>query len=393
MTLPLNSFVGEYRLADFVGAGGMGEVYRVVHPKLGRMVAVKVVAHVSADSGFVERFLNEARIQAELQHPNIVTLYGFIERAGRPCIVMEGHDHRFGHDKRTTPMPSLNKSNIQQIVDLLTPLMERENERRSLLILALGQDAPILRRLDPTGPVESFLVNMIKVLVDYGEVAPGKQALWALLEEVKERVGVDRQAKISALYPVINALGRNDDQGRLRKDPGDRYPSARALLNDLDRASASISTPRLHDAPHGSTSPGAGIFSALRPYLPAGLVLLVIVAMMAMGLWWAAQSPSSRSTPRKGEDTAAVRLNDGRELRPVHIGVIGEPAQLYIRLDQGPWEGPHPTPYQFSAPLGKRITWKLSRKGYQDKTGSFNVQVVNEYYPRLCPVGTECPND
>jgi hypothetical protein len=90
----------------------------------------------------------------------------------------------------------LDKSDIQKIVDLLTPLMEREDRRRALLILALGQDAPILRQLDFTGPVEPFLVNMIKALVDYGKVASGQQALWALLEVVRERVGVDRQVEM-----------------------------------------------------------------------------------------------------------------------------------------------------------------------------------------------------
>ena len=124
------------------------------------------------------------------------------------------HDHRFGHEKRTAPMPSLDKYDIQKIEDLLTPLMESERERRALLMSALGIDTPLLQRLDLTGPVGPFLGDMIKALVYYGEVTPGKQALWALLETIRGRVGVDRQAKIDALRPVISALGRNDDQGR-----------------------------------------------------------------------------------------------------------------------------------------------------------------------------------
>jgi serine/threonine protein kinase len=39
----LNSSIGEYRVTDFLGAGGMGEVYRAVHSKVGQVVAVKIL--------------------------------------------------------------------------------------------------------------------------------------------------------------------------------------------------------------------------------------------------------------------------------------------------------------------------------------------------------------
>ncbi|MFO1432359.1 MAG: TIR domain-containing protein [Candidatus Competibacteraceae bacterium] len=111
---------------------------------------------------------------------------------------------------RSDPMSSLKQSDIQKVVDLLTPFMESEAQRRAWLILALGPNASLLGHVNFAGPVEPFLVNMIKALVDYGEIAPGKQALWALLEVVRERVGVDRQAKIDSLHP---ALSQKDDQG------------------------------------------------------------------------------------------------------------------------------------------------------------------------------------
>ncbi|HST19651.1 MAG TPA: serine/threonine-protein kinase [Blastocatellia bacterium] len=85
----INSYVGSYRLTDFLGEGGMGEVYRAVHSRLERVVAIKLLNSSLPDASFIERFHNEARIQANLQHPNIVTLYDFLEHNGKPCIVME----------------------------------------------------------------------------------------------------------------------------------------------------------------------------------------------------------------------------------------------------------------------------------------------------------------
>src|SRR5215210_2223171 len=88
-TTLINAIIGEYRLVDKLGEGGMGEVYRAVHSKIGRPAAVKVLSQASHGPEFIERFLNEARIQASLQHTNIVTLYDFLEFKGQPCIIME----------------------------------------------------------------------------------------------------------------------------------------------------------------------------------------------------------------------------------------------------------------------------------------------------------------
>ena len=50
---------------------------------------------------------------------------------------------------------------------------------------------------------------MIDVLIQCGEIAQGKQALWALLEVVTERVGIDQQQRIEALRPAIMALSQS----------------------------------------------------------------------------------------------------------------------------------------------------------------------------------------
>ncbi len=84
-----NEMIGEYRVTNFLGAGGMGEVYQGVHAKLNRPAAIKVLSESCSDASFTERFFNEARLQASLHHPNVAALYDFQEIGGRWCIFME----------------------------------------------------------------------------------------------------------------------------------------------------------------------------------------------------------------------------------------------------------------------------------------------------------------
>lgn len=81
--------ISDYTIRSFIGMGGMGEVYFAVHEKLGRRVAVKVLRGLSADPNAKSRFLNEARVQASLQHPNIAGLYDFQEVGDELFIFME----------------------------------------------------------------------------------------------------------------------------------------------------------------------------------------------------------------------------------------------------------------------------------------------------------------
>ena len=79
----------EYRLIRPLGHGGMGSVWLAEDRLLGRLVAVKLIAHHELDERRRARFELEARIAARLQHPNIVTVYRYGEVAGRPYLVSE----------------------------------------------------------------------------------------------------------------------------------------------------------------------------------------------------------------------------------------------------------------------------------------------------------------
>ncbi|MBV9241323.1 MAG: serine/threonine protein kinase [Acidobacteria bacterium] len=85
----VDSLIGEYRVTGFLGEGGMGEVYLGVHEKLGRPAAIKVLSSAAKDESFRTRFFNEARLQANLHHPNIATLYDFQQQGDELLIFME----------------------------------------------------------------------------------------------------------------------------------------------------------------------------------------------------------------------------------------------------------------------------------------------------------------
>ncbi len=87
----LGQLVGSYRVACLIGAGGMGQVYKGVHPSIGSRVAIKVVGGDWArQSQLVERFFSEARAVNVIRHENIVNVLDLAWLPdGRPYIIME----------------------------------------------------------------------------------------------------------------------------------------------------------------------------------------------------------------------------------------------------------------------------------------------------------------
>src|SRR5919205_991888 len=86
----MSATLGAYRLISRLGAGGMGEVWRAEDTRLLREVAVKILSHqVAHDPEWKERFLREARTIAQLNHPNIATIYAIEQEGDKVFIVME----------------------------------------------------------------------------------------------------------------------------------------------------------------------------------------------------------------------------------------------------------------------------------------------------------------
>ncbi|MEU9111566.1 protein kinase [Streptomyces sp. NPDC048483] len=78
-----------YRLLEVLGRGGMGEVWRAEDTRLGREVAVKLLLDTTVVPDAVERFRQEARTAAGLNHPHVLAVHDFGEDRDRCYLVME----------------------------------------------------------------------------------------------------------------------------------------------------------------------------------------------------------------------------------------------------------------------------------------------------------------
>ena len=80
---------GKYQILEELGRGGFGTVYKAQDTVLGRLVAIKILhAALVIESNFIERFRQEARTAAMLDHPNLVPVFDFGETEGRYYIAM-----------------------------------------------------------------------------------------------------------------------------------------------------------------------------------------------------------------------------------------------------------------------------------------------------------------
>jgi serine/threonine-protein kinase len=92
---PIGEHVAGYRLDEIIGRGGMAVVYRAYDERLGRSIALKVLApRIARDEGFRQRFIRESRVAASVDHPNIIPIFEAGESSGVLFIAM-----RFVHGR------------------------------------------------------------------------------------------------------------------------------------------------------------------------------------------------------------------------------------------------------------------------------------------------------
>jgi len=270
--------LGHYRILSFIGAGGMGEVYRALDPRLGREVAVKVLPeHLAQNPEALARFEREAKVVATLSHPNILAIHDVGEEQGIRYAVMEFLEGETLRDL-------LNKSQLgwrdavtigAAIADGLAAahakeIVHRDLKPENIFRTSDGRikvlDFGLARRRPVPLPVDGFptagtLTEPWMVLGTVGYMSPeqirGEEADapsdifsfgCVLYEMVTGKRAYARQTTAETMAAIVQ--GELPDPGELRqraspdleqlivrclqKDPASRYPSSRDLYNDLN---------------------------------------------------------------------------------------------------------------------------------------------------------------
>jgi len=144
---PGTVIAGKYRIAEELGRGGMGVVYKAEDIKLKRFVALKFLPpHLMDSPDLKERFLAEAQAAAALNHPNICTIHEVGEDEGRPYIAMEFVDGETLRDRiRKGPLePGEALGLIDQVAAGLGEahhkgIIHRDIKSANIMITAKGQ--------------------------------------------------------------------------------------------------------------------------------------------------------------------------------------------------------------------------------------------------------------
>lgn len=154
---------GRYRVERELGRGGFARVYESVHTDLERRAALKVIdlpSHPGSVDQFVKRFLQEARVAANLSHPNVVTVYdyGVIDATGQPYLAMELLD---GRDLEGV-LESDGKLGAERAVELMLPVLDALDLAQSNGIVHKDLKPSNLFLVDAGNPRERL------VLLDFG---------------------------------------------------------------------------------------------------------------------------------------------------------------------------------------------------------------------------------
>ncbi|MFF0837669.1 serine/threonine-protein kinase [Streptomyces sp. NPDC003388] len=334
---------GRYRLVRQLGEGGMGQVWEARDETLDRRVAVKIISLLAGGGTRGDearaRFLREARITAQLQHPNIVTIHDLGETGTdndrAPFLVMElvrGHGLDAMLRQGTVTLPDAGAWGAQ-VSDALAHahdagIMHRDIKPSNILITPSGVakvlDFGVARATDPYATADrltqtGFIVGTPPYMAPeqargFPEPRSDLYALGCLLFELitgrlpfqaPDTVGYlaahltqepPRPSSVSAdIPPVWDALVLT----LLHKDPGQRYPSAADLsqaLRQLDRAGQSGSPAEHRTVPLRT--------SATVPLLSASSVPEVSGATLAPDTASATSRRDPDNPPANGERSA-----------------------------------------------------------------------------------------
>jgi len=272
---PAQRRFGDYELLAELGRGGMGVVYRARQQNLDREVAIKFIAAGLSDTHQVTRFIGEARAAARLVHPNIVSVFevGSVDEIhyfSMPLIEGESLAERLQKGPLTTPDLLRLLLRVCEAVDYAhrLGLLHLDLKPANVLIDARGEpliaDFGLARHMDETGAVHAQEVSGTPAFMAPEQIlikqyrltaATDLYALGAVLyrcltgqsphgeggaDELIRRALAGRVRPVRELAPAVPADLAAVCEKCLALEPRERYPSVRALIDDLRRIEAGL---------------------------------------------------------------------------------------------------------------------------------------------------------
>jgi formylglycine-generating enzyme required for sulfatase activity/tRNA A-37 threonylcarbamoyl transferase component Bud32 len=258
--------LGKYQIIRELGRGGFGIVYEARDTVLKRQVALKVLhPALTVDPQFLKRFRQEAELAAQMDHPNIVPIYDFDQRDGRYLISMGlmGRGSLKEQLKKYGAMhPSQAKTILEQVASGLAYAHERNIIHRDLKTSNILIDDNGVARIADFGFAKAVSADSISMSVGGGMVgtpaymAPelwhGKKAteqsdiysLGCITYEMlngKELFYGETPAEVMTKHLMAGSQMEADlpkawrelIEKCLAREPGNRYATVKALLEDL----------------------------------------------------------------------------------------------------------------------------------------------------------------
>jgi|GEM_PF-1599218 len=385
--------LGQFELLELLGGGGMGQVYKARHLRLGKIQAVKLLHdHRLIDAAAAARFQQEIRALGQLQHPNIVAAQHADEAEGLPYLVMDyvdgttlsGLQHEYA--QRGEPFPvamacdlirqaalglqyahchgvvhrDIKPGNIMVGQDGVVRLLDLGLARLSREPATLGADEPltletqILGTLDFMAPeqlsdsravderCDVYALGATLYFLLAGRVCFSTARNGTLMSKVV-RILSDRPTEIRDLRDDLPPELGEVIHTCLEKDPGKRSLSAGELAERLSEWSAAATpqeggqlrhgdTVRLPEAVDNEKTARSGKLSALRrrPGVISGVAALATGALIVFKL--SASSGESVVELDAGVDADAVEIRVTGDDQSRIITAVGEAS---ITVEEG----------------------------------------------------------